>query len=100
MPPLVSSQPGRLWLVLWGSRLSRHVLLRFVLAARGPFSARVPPVQRPAQRPVQRAPLAPLVRSAPFIIRGQDKTRTTKTTREAGQRCRPGRSAGSACASG
>ena len=26
----------RLWLALWGSRLSRHVLLRFVLAPRGP----------------------------------------------------------------
>ena len=27
---------GRLWLALWSSRLSRHVLLRFVLAPRGP----------------------------------------------------------------
>ena len=27
---------GRLWLALWGSRLSRRVLLRFVLAPRGP----------------------------------------------------------------
>ena len=35
-----------------------------------------------------------------LIIRGQDITRTTKTTREAGRRCRPGRSGGSACASG
>ena len=42
------------------------------------------------------------VRSAPsfLIIRGQDITQTTKTTREAGRRCRPGRSGGSACASG
>ena len=30
-----------------------------------------------------------------LIIRGQDITRTTKTTREAGRRCRPGRSGGS-----
>ena len=53
--------------------------------------------------PLQHAHLAPppLVRSAPsfLIIRGQDITQTTKTTPEAGQRCRPGRSAGSACAS-
>ena len=82
----------RLWLALRGSRLSRHVLLRFVLAARGPApSFRLRCLQRPAQRvappaqrvvpPAQRtpAPLAPLVRSAPsfLIIRGQDKTRTT-----------------------
>ena len=30
------SSGGRLWLALWSSRLSRHVLLRFVLAFRGP----------------------------------------------------------------
>ena len=35
-----------------------------------------------------------------LIIRGQDITRRTKTTHEAGRRCRPGRSGGSACASG
>ena len=35
-----------------------------------------------------------------LIIRGQDTTRTTKTTRKAGRRCRPGLSGGSACASG
>ena len=42
------------------------------------------------------------VRSAPSFlnIRGQDLGRTTRTTLEAGRRCRPGRSAGSACASG
>ena len=100
---------NRLWLALWGSRLSRHVLLRFVLAPRGP----APPfrfrrsvwhsVRRSVLRSVLRsAPLAPLVRLAPsfLIIRGQDITRRTKTTREAGRRCRPGLSGGSACASG
>ena len=99
----------RLWLAPWSSRLSRHVLLRFVLAPRGP----APPfrfrrsVRRSVRQcvlpPAQRAPPAPCcVRLAPsfLIIRGQDITRTTKTTREAGRRCHPGRSGGSACASG
>ena len=103
VPPPAPSQAGRLWLALWSSRLSRHVLLRFVLAPRGACPAVSVPAQRPAQRVVPLVPLAPLaplappapcrVRSAPsfLIIRGQDITRTTKTTREAGQRCRPGR---------
>ena len=101
---------NRLWLALWSSRLSRHVLLSFVFApgACPAVSVPVPPAQRVAQRaplaPLAPPPLAPapLVRSAPsfLIICGQDTTRRTKTTREAGRRCRPGRSGGSACASG
>ena len=78
----------RLWLALWGSRLSRHVLLRFVLAARGP----PPSFRLRAASGAACSPLAPLVRSAPSfsIIRGQDITRTTKTIREAVQSGRKG----------
>ena len=87
-------------------RLSRHVLLRFVLAPRGP----APPfrfrcLRRSVWRSVHLLRLRLLRRRLLFgwlhlIIRGQDVTRRTKTTREAGRRCRPGRSGGSACASG
>ena len=94
---------GRLWLALWSSRLSRHVLLRFDLAPRGP----APPFRLRCRRSVRLLRLLRLRllrRRLLFgwlhlIIRGQDITRTTKTTREAGRRCRPGRSGGSACAS-
>ena len=62
----------RIWLALWSSRLSRHVLLRFDLAPRGPappfrFRRSVVPAQR-APPPLAPPPLAPapLVRSAPF----------------------------------
>ena len=105
---------NRLWLALWSSRLSRHVLLRFVFAPRGP----APPFRFRCRRSVRRSVwrsvhllrlrllrLLRLRRPVVFgrlhlIIRGQDITRTTKTTREAGRRCRPGLSGGSACASG
>ena len=68
--------PGGGFDLLWSSRLSRHVLLRFVLAPRG------------------RARLLRLLRlrlvfsRLHLIIRGQDITRTTKSTREAGRCCR------------
>ena len=67
----------------FGSRLSWHVLLRFVLGR----AVSVPPAQRSAQRPAQR--VAPLVRSAPFDYAWSRYNRKTKTTREAGRRCRP-----------
>ena len=81
------------WLALW-SRLSRHVLLRFVLAPRGP----APPFRfRRSRRSVWRSVrllrllrLRLLFGRLHLIIRGQDITRTTKTTRKAGRRCRPG----------
>ena len=102
---------NRLWLALWSSRLSRHVLLRFVFARRGPappFRFRRRSVWCSVWRSVHLLRLLRLrllrrrllFGRLHLIIRGQDITRTTKTTREAGRRCRPGRSGGSACASG
>ena len=44
----------RLWLALWSSRLSRHVLLRFVLAPRGP----APPFRLRCRRSVRLLRLA------------------------------------------
>ena len=82
----------RLWLALW---------LRFVLAPRGLLRRFGSGAACGAACTSCLLRLRRLVFGRlHLIICGQDITRTTKTTREAGRRCRPGRSGGSACASG